>query len=248
MARTAFHRLEDDDGDSLPAMRPLSSGSNVSAIGGSKLVAFPNRRRKFQIVDDEDSPPPVKIKDDLFISRQQTTPIVKRAIVIPSLRRGSGERLPPSLVRWAVSRGVARAQGPFKKPRSQVFGRGKEREKFYVTLPPSLHAWAVARGIKSAAAPKPIVELPKSRRSPVAAIEARRQVYEALRRGEWCYSDEISYFSSPLKEWLKHCRVRLLRHEGGGRVSGTPVNGYVTEDGTIFYVAEDGATFYVQES
>jgi hypothetical protein len=30
-------------------------------------------------------------------------------------------------------------------------------------------------------------------------------------------------------------------------VTGTPVNGYVAEDGVTFYVAEDGSTFYVQE-
>lgn len=28
----------------------------------------------------------------------------------------------------------------------------------------------------------------------------------------------------------------------------TPVNGYITEDGSKFYVAEDGSTFYVRES
>jgi lysophospholipase L1-like esterase len=34
----------------------------------------------------------------------------------------------------------------------------------------------------------------------------------------------------------------------GTRVSGTPANAYVAEDGTTFYVAEDGTTFYVQEN
>lgn len=78
----------------------------------------------------------------------------------------------------------------------------------------------------------------------------KRRIEAALRNGEWCYVDDLDSLPPRVRKWLKDCRIKLLRRvDGGGSVfPGVPINGYVTEDGTIFYVAEDGSTFYVQES
>ena len=117
------------------------------------------------------------------------------------------------------------------------------RKTDWTKLPPELAKWAVLRGIKEA-------EAPAVYRSAVTAYEKQQVIFEQLARGEWCAVSDLDIFPPRLERWLKDCDIKLIRHFGRGRFGGgpgTPANGYVTEDGTIFYVAEDGQTFYVQE-
>lgn len=157
-------------------------------------------------------------------------------------------QLPPSLLAWAVDRGVKKhpveklaAQDPFTaksnvvslEERLQIAATAMQRGEWH-KIPPSLVRWAIKRGI--GLAPE------------VHALQGRRQVFEALERGEWCLVSELDFLPPRLRQWLIECKVRFIRYVGGGQIGRTPVNGYVTEDGVVFYVAEDSLTFYVQET
>jgi len=114
-------------------------------------------------------------------------------------------------------------------------------------MPPALAKWAIEKGITRAEEPPP-------RRPDLSALPSRKQaVMAALYAGDWVRVSELDIFPPRLRQWLEDCEVEFVRCFGFGRAGGgqgptTPVNGYVTEDGTIFYCAEDGTTFYVQES
>lgn len=172
--------------------------------------------------------------------------------VLPSPKARWTDPLPPTLMAWAVQRGIKRGQESRTVPRDPFATVSKVLAVYPDTtigaerlLPPSLLAWAVDRGVVRKK-PEEWDRLdPFSTRSQVISLQ-RRKVYAALTRGEWCHIDDLEFLPWRLREWLRG-RCRLIRYVGGGRVSGTPANGYVTEDGTVFYVAEDGSTFYVQE-
>jgi len=118
------------------------------------------------------------------------------------------------------------------------------RKTDWTKLPPELAKWAVQRGIREA-------EAPAAYRSAVTAYEKQQVVFERLARGEWCRVSDLDIFPPRLERWLKDCDVKLIRKLGAGQIvaaPATPVNGYVTEDGTVFYVTEDNSTFYVQET
>jgi len=115
------------------------------------------------------------------------------------------------------------------------------RKTNWSKLPPEIAKWAVQRGIKE-------VEAPPAYRSAVSAFEKQQVIFERLARGEWCRVSDLDIFPPRLHRWLKDCDVKLIRRLGVGAALGTPLNGYVTEDGQIFYVAEDDLTFYVQET
>jgi hypothetical protein len=185
-------------------------------------------------------------------ARTQVGTVTRRQMALVDL-------LPPSLHAWAVRRGlVAKKEtaAAAPKPKPPVAAVYKDTavgtEKL---LPPSLLDWATQHGIKIQRAEPVKPRDPFTTRTAVVALERRRQVMAALNRGEWCYVWETAEVFPPrLQRWLVERNVILIRCfgrrrvVGGGSLPGTPVNGYVTETGTVFYVAEDGITFYVQET
>jgi len=176
------------------------------------------------------------------------------------LRKTSWRKLAPALAKWAVAKGLVKAEPP-PQVRAQMLARPTTRARgTEKLLPPALLAWAVDKGIKRQSEP-PLKPLdPFSTKTAVRSIERRRQLMTALlNSGEWCYIWEVNeIFPLRVRRWLLDHNVTLIRcfgrrrleRAGGGSVAaapGAPVDAYVTEDGATFYVAEDGATFYVPE-
>lgn len=163
------------------------------------------------------------------------------------------DQISPSLLAYATGRATKRRAIERTKPRDPFSTRTRVRSLDWETqdwanqAPPSLLEWANTKGIKRLPVERMTPLDPFKTRTRVVSLEQRRQIAAALKRGEWCLVRDIDAFPTALKKWLLE-RCSFIRWVGGGRVSGTPVNGYVTEDGTVFYVAEDGSTFYVQES
>lgn len=231
--------------DPEPRERRFVSRGSVSAISQERLVGSAGKATRW-VQDGYQDKIATKAFDGLAAKVDiavlyKNPPVVRGRSEAPALPAADRRKL-----------AVLKAKLELAKPpdRKLSVAARKTSETRFDDLPPSLLAWATARGIKRSARPESFQpQDPFTSKSKVVPIEIRKQIALAdLSRGEWCLVEEVDVLPSRLRRWLIECKVKFIRWEGGGRIQGTPVNGYVTEDGVLFYVAEDSTTFYVQES
>lgn len=188
----------------------------------------------------------IKVSAFADVGREADFGVSYRGIIASPIPRAKDKTQQlTSILKWAVSRSF-REEVAARRLNSLV--SSVHRPQLWADqVPPSLMAWAVAKGIKRTPVERTPPADPFKTRTRVVSLADRRQIAAALKRGEWCKVAYLDVLPASLREWLLE-RCSFIRWVGGGRVSGTPVNGYVTEDGLIFYMTEDGSTFYVQES
>ena len=246
---------------SRPTVAKIPTRSRISdPIVISQFVEPHRRRHKFILdIEHEDVSRPPQLRDLPKILPTKIEAVAAPVPSLPHLRKTSWRKLAPALAKWAVAKGLVKAEAP-PQVRTQMLVRPTTRARgTEKLLPPSLLDWAVDKGIKRQSEP-PLKPLdPFSTKTAVVSVERRRQLMTALlNSGEWCYIWEVNeIFPTRVRRWLLEHNVTLIRcfgrrrleRAGGGSVVGvvTPADAYVTEDGATFYVAEDGATFYVPE-
>lgn len=243
-------RWHSDDYEDVPARDFDPAEADFSVIYKSLPASpLPRARGKTHVADAVAKWAVAKVFKDEVLARRV------RSLVSSVYRQQVwADQSPPALLDWATGKVAKRQAIERTKPldpfstRSRVRSLDRESQDWADQAPPSLLEWAIAKGIKRHPVERTVPRDPFKTRTRITPLERRRQIAAALKRGEWCLVDEVDVLPARLREWLIECRVRFIRYAGGGNITGTPVNGYVTEDGAVFYVAEDGSTFYVQET
>jgi hypothetical protein len=220
----------------IRAYAPAEYKPQLTALPEPTPMDLDLRAPEWGVIEERKAEPPARARPQISTRpsrREIAAPIKKTAPISAPISAPIKYRDLPEAPRVAAIRPVM--------PASLVRESTRWQE-----MPPALAKWAVDRGLTRAEPPRPA-------RPIISAVPSRKQLaLAALNAGDWVRVSDLDIFPPRLCRWLEECHVEFIRCFGWGKAQGgagavTPINGYVTEDGTVFYCAEDGSTFYVQE-